>query len=189
MDLDLRRVRAFVAAADHRHIGRAAAALFLTQQAMSKRLARLEDDIGILFERGPTGVTLTPTGERFLPAARHLLEVADHAAATARADHTPGAARRHLGTVRSAGVRRADLHRRASPRGSRRDMTANHGGEAATRRQPREERRRGPALAPSEGAQQQNPGEGKSDLRRPPAGVAAGDDAAQQCEQAKHDQG
>lgn len=70
-------------------MGRAAAALFLTQQALSKRIARLEDEVGVLFDRGPTGVTLTPVGERFLPAARHLLQVADHTAATARDERGP----------------------------------------------------------------------------------------------------
>jgi len=73
VDLDLHQVRAFVVAADHGHFGRAADAMFLTQQALSKRIARLEDDIGVLFRRGPTGVTLTPAGARFLTLARNLL--------------------------------------------------------------------------------------------------------------------
>lgn len=89
MDLDLRTVRAFVAAADQGHVGRAAKGLFLTQQALSKRLARLEEQTGVLFDRGPTGVSLTPNGRRFLPAARHLLEVADEALATARGTRAP----------------------------------------------------------------------------------------------------
>ena len=89
MDLDLRQVRAFVAAADHGHVGRAGEALFLTQQALSKRLGRLEDQIGVLFDRTATGVSLTPAGQRFLPPARHLLEVADHALAAACATGEP----------------------------------------------------------------------------------------------------
>ena len=80
MDLDLAQVRAFVAVVDHRHFGRAARSLALTQQALSKRGARLEDRLGRLLERRPGGVVLTGAGERFLPAARQLLEIADRAA-------------------------------------------------------------------------------------------------------------
>jgi DNA-binding transcriptional LysR family regulator len=42
VDLDLANVRAFVAVVEQRHFGRAAATLHLTQQALSKRVARLE---------------------------------------------------------------------------------------------------------------------------------------------------
>jgi DNA-binding transcriptional LysR family regulator len=80
VDLDLAQVRAFVAVVDHGHFGRAARSLALTQQALSKRVARLEDRLGRLLERGPGGVALTRAGERFLPAARQLLEIADRAA-------------------------------------------------------------------------------------------------------------
>lgn len=79
MDLDLAQVRAFVAVVDHGHFGRAARSLALTQQALSKRVARLEDRLGRLLERRPGGVEPTGAGERFLPAARQLLEIADRA--------------------------------------------------------------------------------------------------------------
>lgn len=88
MDLDLGQVRAFVAAADSRNFGRAAEQLQLTQQALSKRIARLEADVGVLFVRHPRGVALTARGVRFLPAAQELLAVADAAAATARTRRT-----------------------------------------------------------------------------------------------------
>jgi DNA-binding transcriptional LysR family regulator len=82
VELDLRQVRAFVAAAEHGHFGRASQSLFLTQQALSKRIAGLEAQLGVMFDRGPAGVSLTERGERFLPAAYRLLEAADHALAT-----------------------------------------------------------------------------------------------------------
>lgn len=84
VDLDLAQVRAFVAVVDHRHFGRAAESLALSQQALSKRVARLEDRLGQLLERRRDGIRLTPAGERFLPAARQLLEVADQAVVDAR---------------------------------------------------------------------------------------------------------
>lgn len=65
--------RAFVVAADHANLSRAADELYLTQQAVSKRLARLEASVGALFDRGPTGLELTARGRRFLPVARELL--------------------------------------------------------------------------------------------------------------------
>lgn len=92
VDLDLAQVRAFVAVADQEHFGRAAGSLNLTQQALSKRVAKLEDRTGALLERRHGGVSLTPAGARFLPAARHLLDVADHAWDQARAA-PPGALR------------------------------------------------------------------------------------------------
>ncbi|HEY7147449.1 MAG TPA: LysR family transcriptional regulator [Streptosporangiaceae bacterium] len=84
MDLDLAQVRAFVAVVDHGHFGRAAQTLALSQQALSKRVARLEGRLGTLLERQRGGVALTPAGRRFVPAARQLLEVADHAVADVR---------------------------------------------------------------------------------------------------------
>lgn len=84
MDLDLGQVRAFVAVSDHRHFGRAAQSLSLSQQALSKRIARLEAQLGPLLERRRGGIGLTATGERLLPSARHLLEIADTIIATAR---------------------------------------------------------------------------------------------------------
>src|SRR6266567_1821003 len=78
MELDLTQVRAFVVTAEQLHFGRAAARLFLTQQALSKRIQRLEHSLGEpLFVRGTRGVELTEAGHRFLPHARALLAPAD----------------------------------------------------------------------------------------------------------------
>jgi DNA-binding transcriptional LysR family regulator len=85
MDLDLAQVRAFVEAAEGLHFGRAATRLYLTQQALSKRIQRLEHTIGEpLFIRGPRGVQLTAAGQRLLPHARQLVAAADAAASAAR---------------------------------------------------------------------------------------------------------
>lgn len=84
MDLDLARVRAFVAVVDEGHFGRAAELLSVSQQGLSKRIARLEAEVGTrLLARGPRGVRLTDAGQRFLEPARRLLAAADLAAAVA----------------------------------------------------------------------------------------------------------
>lgn len=90
MDLDLAQVRAFLVTADHRHFSRAAEQLFLTQQALSKRIRKLEDALSTqLFLRTNRAVELTEDGERFLPHARELIRVADAATAAMGADEQP----------------------------------------------------------------------------------------------------
>ncbi|WP_410644545.1 LysR family transcriptional regulator [Amycolatopsis sp. lyj-346] len=90
MDLDVAQVRAFVVTAEQRHFGRAAQTLFLTQQALSKRIRKLEDTLATpLFLRTPRSVELTADGERFLPHARELVRVADAAVAAMGAEDRP----------------------------------------------------------------------------------------------------
>ncbi|MEV4315284.1 LysR family transcriptional regulator [Actinocrispum sp. NPDC049592] len=75
-------MRAFVVTADAEHFGRAAETLFLTQQALSKRIKRLEDNLSTqLFARTNRSVSLTEDGRRFLPHARALVQAADAAVA------------------------------------------------------------------------------------------------------------
>lgn len=82
MELDLSSARAFVATAEELTFGRAAKRLFLTQQAVSKRIARLENILATpLLVRGPRTVELTEAGRRFLPLARAALDAADAALA------------------------------------------------------------------------------------------------------------
>ncbi|GAA2725371.1 MULTISPECIES: LysR family transcriptional regulator [Streptomyces] len=83
MDLDLALVRAFVVTAETLHFGRAAARLKTSQQAHSKRIARLESQLAArLFERDG-GIRLTEAGRRFEPAAREALAAGDRAVAAA----------------------------------------------------------------------------------------------------------
>ncbi|WP_328593648.1 LysR family transcriptional regulator [Actinomadura macrotermitis] len=85
MDADIPGLRAFVAAADEMHFGRAAARLFLTQQALSKRVRRLEEALGVpLFERTTRRVELTGAGARLLPLARAALTAFDAAVGAVR---------------------------------------------------------------------------------------------------------
>ncbi|WP_103531017.1 LysR family transcriptional regulator [Streptomyces sp. SM11] len=74
-DTDPRLLRAFLAVADELHFTRAAARLFVAQQALSRDVRRLERVLGVeLFVRTTRQVTLTPDGERLLPYARRVLD-------------------------------------------------------------------------------------------------------------------
>lgn len=62
--LKMRHLRTLVAVAEHGSLVRAAAALSISQPAVTKTLAELEDIAGHrLFERTPKGVTLTAAGQ------------------------------------------------------------------------------------------------------------------------------
>lgn len=85
--VDLGAVRTFDAVVRNGQFQAAADELDITQQATSKRIATLEDQLGVrLFNRTPRGATLTIDGQAFLPHARELLRVAERATAAV----TPG---------------------------------------------------------------------------------------------------
>ncbi|WP_067065988.1 LysR family transcriptional regulator [Roseateles chitosanitabidus] len=71
--MNLNDIDYLVAVAEHRHVGRAAEALGLTQSALTRALARLEALAGLpLFERHPKGVMPTEAGLAFLRRARRI---------------------------------------------------------------------------------------------------------------------
>ncbi|MEU6140450.1 LysR family transcriptional regulator [Streptomyces sp. NPDC047081] len=83
--MDLDAVRTFVSVADAGRFREAALALDVTQQAVSKRVAALEKDLGArLFTRTARGARLTVDGQVFLPHARELLAAEERAAASVR---------------------------------------------------------------------------------------------------------
>ncbi len=86
MDLDIALIPALLAVAEEGHYGRAGARLHLTASALTKRVQRLERQVGVpLLERGPAGVLgLTAAGERFVVLAEPLLAQAVAARAAAR---------------------------------------------------------------------------------------------------------
>ncbi|MCT9933518.1 LysR family transcriptional regulator [Planotetraspora sp. A-T 1434] len=82
MDLDMALIRAFIVCAEELHFGRAAERLSMTQQALSKRIAKLESGLGTtMFDRSTRSVALTDAGQRFLLPAREALAAADAAVA------------------------------------------------------------------------------------------------------------
>ncbi len=72
--MDVTALRAFEAVVRGRSFSRAADELFLTQPAVSKRIAALEDELGRpLFDRIGRSVVPTEAGEALLPHARRVL--------------------------------------------------------------------------------------------------------------------
>jgi DNA-binding transcriptional LysR family regulator len=88
--MDTDAVRTFVAVADTGQFQHAADELSITQQAVSKRVAALEKDLGVrLFTRTARGAKLTIDGQAFLPSARDLLQAERRAAAAVRPGRRP----------------------------------------------------------------------------------------------------
>jgi DNA-binding transcriptional LysR family regulator len=74
MDLDLRKLRYFVAVADTLHFGRAAEELHIAQPVLSRQIRALEKDLGTpLLTRDSHGVVLTDAGRQLLTDAGPLL--------------------------------------------------------------------------------------------------------------------
>jgi DNA-binding transcriptional LysR family regulator len=78
--MELRQLRAFLQVANTRHFGKAAAALRITQPALTQRIQALERELGVqLLTRSAREVRLTPAGEILLPYATNLIQVEDRA--------------------------------------------------------------------------------------------------------------
>jgi DNA-binding transcriptional LysR family regulator len=72
--MQVHQLRYFVAAAEENGISRAAEKLRISQPALSRQIALLEQELGAdLFKRERQRVSLTPAGRFFLPRARQIL--------------------------------------------------------------------------------------------------------------------
>jgi len=72
--MDIAALKAFTAVADAGSFSAAAELLFLTQPAVSKRIAALESELGAkLFDRIGRTITLTEAGRALLPRAQNIL--------------------------------------------------------------------------------------------------------------------
>ncbi|WP_141723342.1 LysR family transcriptional regulator, partial [Burkholderia sp. A2] len=89
--MDIRELRSFIHVARAGSFSRAAAELYIAQPALSRQIAKLEEEIGVsLFTRYGRGVRLTAAGSRLLEHAemitRMVSETADQVRASADAD-------------------------------------------------------------------------------------------------------
>ncbi|WP_067996532.1 hydrogen peroxide-inducible genes activator [Nocardia pseudobrasiliensis] len=90
----LSQLRAFVAIAEYRHFGTAAARLNVSQPTLSQALASLENGLGLqLIERSTRRVLVTAAGKRLLPQAMATLEAADRFVASAAGNGLGGTLR------------------------------------------------------------------------------------------------
>lgn len=72
--MELRQLRYFVAVADTLSFSRASESLYVSQSALSKQIADLEQELGVLLlERDRRNVRLTRAGELLLPEAKTIL--------------------------------------------------------------------------------------------------------------------
>lgn len=108
--VEVRQLRYFVAVAELGHFGRAAEQLHIVQPAVSKQIAGLERELGLmLFDRSRRQAKLTPDGEAFLPHARRALRSIDRAAEAAADLATGSAGVLRVGSSPGLGKRLEDI--------------------------------------------------------------------------------
>ncbi len=88
--METRSLLYFIAVAEEKNIGRAAARLHITQPALTRQIQSLEDELDLpLFTRTVAGMELTPSGVALLQHARNIrseLELAKQEALQARSE-------------------------------------------------------------------------------------------------------
>ena len=131
MDVELRRLRHLIAVAEHGNFGRAAAACYITQPALSRSIQALEAEVGApLFDRRRTGVELTDMGRLLLRHASDARGRRPRPRPRGPPGQGPGA-RRAADRRRAVGRRRARRPgRRSAPRAAPR---LQHAGASSRR--------------------------------------------------------
>lgn len=76
--MDILALQAFIAVARHESFSKASEQLFVTQPAISKRVAGLEEELGTqLFNRIARQISLTEAGKQLLPKAQDVVDQAE----------------------------------------------------------------------------------------------------------------
>ena len=95
--MELRHLRYFVAIADTLSFSRASESLYVSQSALSKQIAELERELGVLlFQRDKRSVALTEAGRLLLPEAKNILIQSEKLVPLLRKGGQPGAASRSV---------------------------------------------------------------------------------------------
>ena len=82
--MELRELRYFVVISEELNFARSAERLHIAPSAVSERIKRLEDELGLqLFERTSRRVSLTPDGRQLLGGARRVISAANELTARA----------------------------------------------------------------------------------------------------------
>ena len=99
-------LRTFIEVARLEHLGRAADVLQTDQSTVSRKIARLENEIGVpLFERVGRSIRLTKAGRRFVGRAERLVADIRDAVAEAAGTVSAESGEVHLGFLHTAGAR------------------------------------------------------------------------------------
>jgi LysR family hydrogen peroxide-inducible transcriptional activator len=102
--MNLRDLQYLVALADHRQLGRAAAARLVSQPTLSTQIRTLEEELGVvLVERAPRQVMLTPVGKDMVERARRVLSEVEQMKEAARRTQDPEAGSVRLGVFPTLG--------------------------------------------------------------------------------------
>jgi len=105
--MDFANLQAFIAVAEQHSFSLASQQLFLTQPAISKRIAALESELGTpLFDRIGRQVQLTEAGKALLPRARQILQELEDSRREIRNLSGKIAGRLSLGTSHHIGLHR-----------------------------------------------------------------------------------
>ncbi len=106
MGLELRRLHYFLVVAETLHFGRAAAALYISQPALSKQIRQLEEELGVtLLKRNTRRVTLTAAGRILLEEGKEALAQFDRVVADTRSAGRGDVGRLGVGFVSSLAAR------------------------------------------------------------------------------------
>jgi DNA-binding transcriptional LysR family regulator len=101
--MDLRRLMYFVAVAEELHFGRAASRLGIAQPPLSRQIAQIECDLGVLlFDRSRSQIRLTQAGETMLERARDVIDRLEQAEQEVRRIGEGSAGRLRVAFVGSA---------------------------------------------------------------------------------------
>jgi len=99
-------LRTFIEVARLEHLGRAAEVLQTDQSTVSRKIVRLEQDVGVaLFERIGRSIRLTQAGRRFVPRAERLLNEIRDAIADAEGAVSAETGEVHIGFLHTVGAR------------------------------------------------------------------------------------